>query len=490
MWLPIMIEDAGRYAPGETFMIRAVKWTLGIFGLAGAALVLLGQPAEAVPSFAAQTGQPCSACHVGAFGPQLTPLGRAFKIGGYTQSGGEGLLSNIPLSAMVVGSFTNTAQGVPPDLKVTHYDTNNNFSLDAISAFVAGGWEHTGAMVQITYTNLPNAFNTTQSLHLDNTDIRPYTTTFDVAGNDLTVGLSLNNNPTVQDPYNSSFAWGYPFVASGLAPTPAAQPVLVSTFATNAIGTTVYAWYDHHLYLEAGVYNTMNGYQLNRLGESFGVGSTSQPAPYLRAAYEWDWNGQAAHVGLIYFQAHVSPTISPLETDSSMGHNSYSDYAFDASYQYLGTGEHIGMVQGIFTHEDEHLVGTVSAFNTANGTAFSPDYNLDQIRLNASYWYQNTYGVTFGWQYTWGRANPVLFAPAELTGSANGKPNSNAFVVEADWVPLGKADSWLQPLANLKLGVQYTAYTEFNGGNKGYDGVTSRSASDNNTLFLFAWLAF
>ncbi len=45
-------------------------------------------------------------------------------------------------------------------------------------------------------------------------------------------------------------------------------------------------------------------------------------------------------------------------------------------------------------------------------------------------------------------------------------------------------------MANLKLGVQYTIYTQFNGGNNGYDGVTGRSASANNTLFLFAWLAF
>jgi hypothetical protein len=82
-------------------------------------------------------------------------------------------------------------------LKVTHYGTNNNFSLDQISAFIAGGWEHTGALIQVTYTNLPNAFNTTQSIHLDNTDIRPYTTTFNIGDADLTVGASINNGPTV-----------------------------------------------------------------------------------------------------------------------------------------------------------------------------------------------------------------------------------------------------------------------------------------------------
>src|ERR1700722_10741772 len=43
-------------------------------------------PAEALPSYARQTGQPCATCHT-AF-PELTPYGRRFKIGGYTAGGG------------------------------------------------------------------------------------------------------------------------------------------------------------------------------------------------------------------------------------------------------------------------------------------------------------------------------------------------------------------------------------------------------------------
>jgi hypothetical protein len=61
--------------------------------LATLMLAATARPSGAVPSFAAQTGQPCAACHVGAFGPQLTPLGRSFKIGGYTQTGGQGPLA-------------------------------------------------------------------------------------------------------------------------------------------------------------------------------------------------------------------------------------------------------------------------------------------------------------------------------------------------------------------------------------------------------------
>jgi hypothetical protein len=146
--------------------------------------------------------------------------------------------------------------------------------------------------------------------------------------------------------------------------------------------------------------------------------------------------------------------------------------------------------QGIFTHEDQNLEGTTTAFNTANGTTFGPKSSLNQIRMNVSYWYRNTYGLTFGWQNTWGPATPALYTTGvNLTNSANGKPNSNAFIIEADWIPFGKEDSWLRPFANLKIGLQYTIYTHFNGGNADYDGF-GRNASGNNTVFLYAWLAF
>lgn len=442
--------------------------------------------ANAVPAFAQQTGQPCTACHIGGFGPQLTPFGRAFKIGSYTQRGGEGWQSYMPLAAMVLTSFNHTDTGVP--INAAPYGPNNNLAFDQISAFLAGGiGEHTGGFVQFTYSNIPNAS------HLDNTDLRPYTTAFDLAGSELRIGTTINNNPTVQDPYNSTFAWGYPYVSSGLAPTPAASPVLASGFNNDSLGYTVYAWYDHSLYLEAGAYTTVSTWSLARLGNDFGVGSSQGLMPYMRAAYEWNWNGQSAHIGAVYMQSNVNPAVpdtGPFVTDGSMGRDHYRDYAFDGSYQFLGDDTHIITVQGIYIHEAENLEGTTALFNADKGTAFGPQSSLNQMRFNISYWYQNTYGATLGWQNTWGPANPQLYTTGSpVTNSASGKPNSTAFIVEADWVPFGKSDSWLSPWANLKLGVQYTAYTRFNGGDKNYDGF-GRNAGDNNTLFLFAWMAF
>src|SRR6266446_8331410 len=42
--------------------------------------------------------------------------------------------------------------------------------------------------------------------------------------------------------------------------------------------------------------------------------------------------------------------------------------------------------------------------------------------------------------------------------------------------------------ANARVGLQYTVYTKYDGATTNYDG-TGRNASDNNTLYLFLWLA-
>src|ERR1700728_5297981 len=107
-------------------MPNAIARFAALAALAAIFLASTVRPSVAVPSFAAQTGQPCSARHVGAFGPQLTPFGRAFKIGGYTQTGGEGPLSQIPLAGFVLNSFTHT-NAPQPQPAAPDFGRNNNF---------------------------------------------------------------------------------------------------------------------------------------------------------------------------------------------------------------------------------------------------------------------------------------------------------------------------------------------------------------------------
>ena len=82
---------------GQANIIRATQKILVGAGVA-TATVIFGfvfsavtfgtiSPANALPSFARQTGQPCGTCHTDY--PGLTPYGRLFKLGGYTAGGGK-----------------------------------------------------------------------------------------------------------------------------------------------------------------------------------------------------------------------------------------------------------------------------------------------------------------------------------------------------------------------------------------------------------------
>jgi hypothetical protein len=162
-------------------------------------------------------------------------------------------------------------------------------------------------------------------------------------------------------------------------------------------------------------------------GTTLGPGSTANVAPYARLAYEWNWAGQSAHIGSLLLRSNLNPATADRTVDGSFGRDSYTDVAFDAGYQFLGDRTHVATVDGIFTHENQNLRGSLGM-----GTSSQAANHLNQIRLNLAYWYQGTYGLNFGWQNTWGNANSALYAPAPVTGSANGKPNSNSFIIEAD----------------------------------------------------------
>lgn len=144
-----------------------------------------------MPSFTRQTGMPCTSCHVQAFGPGLTPMGRQFKLTGYTMAGGQDA-KFIPLSAMVQGSFTHTQRGQPGGA-ADHFGSNNNAAMDQASIFYAGRvTSKVGAFVQTTFDGVAKT-----NLILDNTDIR-FADQASLAGQQFVYGISANNSPLFQ----------------------------------------------------------------------------------------------------------------------------------------------------------------------------------------------------------------------------------------------------------------------------------------------------
>ena len=75
-----------------------------------------------------QTGRHCQACHVGGYGPQLTPFGREFKISGYTN---RAVQFSLPVAVQVVASYVSIRanQAAPP---TPDFHVNNNLALGSV----------------------------------------------------------------------------------------------------------------------------------------------------------------------------------------------------------------------------------------------------------------------------------------------------------------------------------------------------------------------
>src|SRR6266446_931715 len=91
--------------------------------------------ALAVPAFAVQTSQPCATCHIGAFGPHLTPQGRDFKLHGYI--GSDGKDHGLPIAFTTQTSFTRTAVSQPGGA-APGFKPNDNVAFDQAAIYYAG----------------------------------------------------------------------------------------------------------------------------------------------------------------------------------------------------------------------------------------------------------------------------------------------------------------------------------------------------------------
>lgn len=458
----------------STLRRRALR--LAVYGFLCLMTLLLGAPgrAGAVPAFAVQTGQPCQVCHVGGFGPQLTAYGRKFKLEGYT----ERMTSfNLPLAAMAVASYVRTSKA-QPEPPAEHFSRNDNAALDEASVFFAGGFgQHVGAFAQVTYDGVD------RSWAWDQLDLRLVTKT-QLRDRDLVLGISLNNNPGVQDPWNTLPAWGFPFTDSALAPEPATAPLLSDGLAQASLGATAYAWLDSQFYVEAGAYGSPGARTLKRLGvDPTDPGDIKGSAPYGRLAWQRQFDDQAVlEVGAFGFRAEIHPG---RERDTGLI-DRYTDLGVDASYQRpLAHGDLLA-VDARYVHERQKLEASCSlALEEGPGedVALCARNSLEDLRLTAGYYWRKKYGLTVGAFDTWGSANPVLYADNRRL-----RPNSSGVTVQLDATPFGGAAQPARRL-NVRVGVQYTKYFEFNGARRDFDGG-GRSASDNDTLRVFTWFAF
>ena len=448
--------------------------------LLAAAWLWFPTTARALPSFARQMNMQCIACHTEY--PLLNEFGRQFKLGGYTLS--ASLTGLPPVAVMLQPSFTHTAEeqsgGAAPG-----FGENNNWALTQASIFYGGrllgpyaadifGAEATsiankfGIFFQTTYDGVGKTWS------WDNAEVR-FADNSTVAEHSVTYGIYVNNNPTMQDPWNSTPAWGYPFTGSGVAPTPAAATFIDGGAAQQVCGVGAYAMVDNLLYFDVAGYRTLSSRFQKSLGvDPAGESQVTGLAPYWRIALVKHLGNASWEVGTFGLSTDTFPG-----RDQSAGKDRLVDFGLDSQYQTsFGRHDITALVSWIHEHQAWHASEALGATTNASDSLWNAKATVD-------YLYDKTYGLTGQYFAIDGSSDGLLYADSQT-----GSPKSDGFVLQANFLPFNKGGGpafW--PKSNVKLSVQYTIYKHFDGASANYDGA-GRSARDNDTLYVETWIVF
>jgi hypothetical protein len=424
---------------------------------------LSARPAAALPLYARQTGEPCATCHTAFF--ELTPFGRRFKLGAYNLGGGD--WKGPPFAVALQPGFTHLqapqAGGLAPG-----FADNNAAAMQQMSLFTGGKIaDHLGAFIQGTYDGVFHQF------HWDNTDVRYAREVKFDNGHTMLWGIDLNNSPTVQDVWNTTPAWAFPYISSELTPTPTATPIINQVYAQQVLGLSTYAFVDDMLYFEFGGYRPLSDQTQKALGiDPPAQNPISGIAPYWRIAVEKNIGNHSLEIGTFGLAGQVFPMGL-----SQAGMDSFTDVGFDAQYQFLGDPNMVtARVARIYQSEDTRASQLLGLASNSRDT-------LQFLNASVSYIYKQTWSLTGGWMATSGTADAALY------GTPTGGPNSAGWIAELAYLPFMHGGPKFWPWLNFRIGLQYMHWSKFDGASTNIDGM-GRTAQDNNTLFLYVWTAF
>ena len=374
-----------------------------------------------VPSFSRQTGLACSACHYQF--PQLTPFGRLFKLNGYSLTGlkmiGEpNAKTGAPLSLLPIPPVSMMLMTSDTHLSGTRPGAQNDVAElpQQLSLFLGGALTpHIGTLIQVTYEGASGTFG------IDNSDIR-YVTRARVADRDAVFGITLHNNPTVQDVWNTTPAWGYPFITSDVTPGSIASAVIDGTLGQQVAGLGGYAMWNNLLYVEVTGYRT--ALQGVSPADSTGTNAVQGVTPYWRAALQHQFGSTYGMIGTYGLVSHLYPTGVTGPT------NRFTDVALDAQLERpFGRGG-VVIARTTWINEQQTLTASLDS-----GGAGQLNHTLNTASLNVTVEPSARYGATVGYFSTTGTRDSVLYAPAALNGSQTGRPTTDGLTEEVDVNP-------------------------------------------------------
>lgn len=423
-----------------------------VFVACAAALLAVTQNANAVPSFARQTGVACAACHT--IFPKLTPFGRMFKLNGYTTTGlqqieqqtgksapGVRISAIAPMSAMLQVSLTHMS-------KTDSNTENNGLSFPApLSLYYAGAIsEHLGAFIQVTMDDEDSSFG------FDMGDLRYANNITTAGGMSVIYGIALDNMTGMEDVWNTTPAWTYPYLDA--SPDHGDSPAVNSLMG---VGVGAYTLVDEHWYGYLGFYHPSDNQKTMQDSTGMYMGNMYAENPYWRFA----WQGSIGANGYLEvgtYGTNVRVYGSGMTQAAAIAtRDKFTDTGLDAQFELAVDGSDQLNAHAVYIHEKQDLAAS-------NPTDTSQ--HLNQTRFDVGYIVGGRFQYQIGYFSTSGSNGANAF------DGMNSNPyggDNKGIVAQFDYMP------W----ENTKLALQYTSFNTFGG--------TKTNASDNNALVASVW---
>jgi len=391
-----------------------------------------------------------------------------------------------PLAGMYMPSFTHTQspQDSPP---APGLHTNDNLVSQQVSGFVAGQlYGNLGSFIQVTGNPIAG------TIAFDASDVR-YADTFKLFGQDTIWGLDANNTPTVEDPWNTTPSFGWPQISSTIAPA-FAPPLthIESGYGQIVGGAGAYLFWNDMLYADFTAYKGLPVSVLQALNDGNSTTDDVNWAPYWRLAIEPHWGDLYWEVGTFGMYGRVTPG-----RQYGFGTDNFLDVGFDSQIQYDGD-QYSVTVKLTDILEWQRLNAT-----QALGGASNLDNTLNSFKANASFVWDHTYSVGFGYFNISGSSDCNMYgspaAPCMPNGlgafanSYNASPLGDGLILDLAYIPFSHGAPFPYSTWNVRLGIQFTEYLHLYGGTTNFDGSNlggTHNAQGNNSVFAYAWIAF
>ncbi|MCL4558388.1 MAG: hypothetical protein M1491_07135 [Deltaproteobacteria bacterium] len=450
-------------------------------------IVFMGLPesAQAIPSYARQTGFACDICHT--VYPHLTPFGREFKMHGYVMDTAECVevkgstkmcgvdINRIPMvSARIVSMWSNQAGGdngaVPRGVTTagqgfmsfpSGYNDTETLNLIGDSSIYFGGKiaPYMGTFLEFTGINDEGG-----NLGLGAVDFAIAAPDTMVGGKSFIYGIRGVDDVFTGDPTNSLGMWGLTSQLMGMS----THNTLYDPNRAMVEGSEIYGmWGD---FSDGGIFGTVGLYHPtgSQTAGSFvqagiagsGKLNTSKVDEAVRLAYFFPKYGNLyAEIGASgYFgkEGMMAPTTSTIANPNYT--DNYYNVGIDLQVQYIGD-ENLAELFAIYQNQnDSSFYGQDMYSGTDYGTS-GTSVQRSGFGLMADYYYERTYGVYVKY--------------LDQSSSKVRDMDVNGTIIGLSWYP------W----ENVQLMIEQALFGTYNPGLAQY-GSTSLAASDFNVTSI------